>query len=139
MKKAVTLLELLITIIILGILISFAIPNYYKAREHALGRGAMANLELAKAAQEIYRLEFGTYFPMSGVTTENLDDINRYLKLSISGDNWNYTMTGNTDEFTATAKRQGDGGFLNCEYIIQQNTTDGMPVGNADCPAKPRP
>lgn len=136
MKRAVTFLELLITIIIVGILVSFAIPNYYKAREHALGRAAIANLKLMDAAEEIYRLEIGTYYPSDGSKQGDLTEINKYLKLSISDDNWYYNITGSASAFNATADRENSGGYNDCQYSVAHNSTDGTPAPNSvnSCP-----
>jgi prepilin-type N-terminal cleavage/methylation domain-containing protein len=129
LKKAVTLLELLITVIILGILAALAIPNYYKTREHALGKTAVANLKLLDAAEEIYRLEYKAYYPSPAPGSVNaLAEINNYLKLSLSDDNWDYTVTTTSDNaFTAIAERENEGGYLDCQYSINQGSPDGNP------------
>jgi len=87
-KKAVTLLELTIVMIVVGILAAMAIPNYFGVKESTLDKDASANLKLIIAAEKIYHLENGAYYNSSNIT-----DINNNLKLSLpQGDkrNWDY-------------------------------------------------
>jgi general secretion pathway protein G len=51
LRPAFTLLEFLVVIIIIGILAALALPNFGKAKEHALGKEAIANLKLMAAAE----------------------------------------------------------------------------------------
>ena len=52
MSKGFTLLEILITVIIIGILSAIAIPNYTKSRERALDKEAQVVLNLIHAAEK---------------------------------------------------------------------------------------
>ena len=129
-----TLLELVIVIVVIGILSTLALPNYTRSREQALGREAQSNLRLVLAAEKIYRMEYPTYWPASG-SDSNLININNNLKLSLTDTNWTWAITGTSGPpptFTASADRRGSGGYLNCQYTINQNSTDPAPI--ASCP-----
>jgi len=92
-KKGVTLIELLIVIIIIGILVILSLPQYSQIRERAFDREAKANLRLIQAAERFYRLELGGYY-----ASADAGDININLKLSLpstTNRKWDYSITPN--------------------------------------------
>lgn len=97
-----TLVELIIVIIIIGILATFAMPAYRVTKERALDDEAQANLKLIRAAERIYRMELGEYAACNGI-----DEINNYLKLSIpvGNPNWNYKVTLSPTNFIGKSQR----------------------------------
>lgn len=136
-KHSFTLVELLITIVIIGILATLALPNFRRSREQVLGREAQANLKLIAAAERIYRMEYGTYWPTSG-DLGDIANINTNLKLLLgtAETNWDYTITTTglpNPSFTITAARQGAGGLLDCVYTFDDDDADGEPDPQ-DCP-----
>ena len=60
-NRGFTLLELMIVIIILGILVSIAIPLYGKAIERARATEAYSQLGGLRKAQQVYYQRFQTY------------------------------------------------------------------------------
>jgi len=60
-KKGITLIELLIVIIIVGILAAIAIPMYTNYLQRARRADAKTALEQLRAAQEMFRAEKGSY------------------------------------------------------------------------------
>lgn len=62
MKKAFTLIELLIVIIIIGILSSLAIPQYTNMVERARFAQGVSMLGSLKGAEEGYKAETGGYY-----------------------------------------------------------------------------
>jgi len=60
-KKGITLIELLIVIIIVGILAAIAIPMYTGYMQRARRADAKTALEQLRASQEMFRAERGTY------------------------------------------------------------------------------
>ena len=55
--RAFTLIDVMIALIVLGILLSIAIPNYIGVRRHAHARGCIANLMQIQAAKEQWALD----------------------------------------------------------------------------------
>lgn len=60
-RKGFTLIELLITIVILGILATFAIQTYFKARNQGLAASLESDLKTAAVQQEYYYASHYTY------------------------------------------------------------------------------
>jgi len=105
-KSGYSLVEILIVLVVIGILVALALPNYGKTKERSLDREARATLGLIRAAEKIYKMEQGFFYPDSG-TESDAPDINSFLKLSIptSSVNWTYSVTGTTS--TGSASRSG--------------------------------
>ncbi len=102
-----TLLEILITVIIIGILSAIAIPNYTKSRERSLDKEAQIVLNLIHAAEKMYYMKTTAYYPSVASTSVDVSGINSYLRLNLYSANWDYGI--NTDSITAataTAKRK---------------------------------
>jgi len=130
--RGFNLIEIIAVIIIIGILTSIAIPNYIRSRERALGQEARANLKLIAAAEKIYRMETTTYYPASE-SESSIGTINTNLKLSLSSGsarNWDYSIDGGADTFTAYATRFGYG---DCKYKIV-GSQDETVVESGTCP-----
>ena len=106
--KAITLIEILTVIIIIGILVVLALPNFGTMKERALDREAKANLKLIQAAEKIYRMEVGRYFPVDGTTESDINNINTGLRLSLTERNWDYSVTGG-DSLSSQATRSASG------------------------------
>ena len=108
MAKGFTLLEVLITVIIIGILAGLAIPNFTKSRERALDKEAQTVLSLIQSAEKMYYMKDGTsYHPSIASTSVNVNSINSYLRLNLYSASWDYGI--NTDAntaYTATALRK---------------------------------
>ena len=94
-----TLLELIIVVVIVGILAAVSLPKFGVTKERALDKEAKANLALIQAAEKIYRMEGGTYYPNDG--TAGVTDINTNLRVSLptSASSWWYYAYG--DKATA--------------------------------------
>lgn len=141
--KAITIIEILTTLIIISILAALALPQFTATRERSLSKEARANLKLIDAAEKIYRMEEGFYYPYSGSVNSAIDaerqGIYSYLKLAITPaaavKNWDYNITGNSgSSYSSVADRTGSGGYLNCQY--KMNNTDAEPtsVTGTGCP-----
>ncbi|MCF7886867.1 MAG: prepilin-type N-terminal cleavage/methylation domain-containing protein [Candidatus Omnitrophica bacterium] len=104
-RKCFTLLELIVVVLVVGIVVSFAIPGFLGAQRKAIDREARINLKLIQAAVKIHLREEGT-----NVTCSDNSDCNDELNLDLppstaNGGNWTYAVqtTGGGPGFNATA------------------------------------
>ena len=98
--RGLTLIEMIIVVIIIGILATLAVPQYLSVKERALDKEAQANLAAIQAAEKNYRIEKGSYF--IGFTA----GLNTNLKLMLPATTnraWNYQVLA-TDEARATRR-----------------------------------
>jgi len=111
-KKGFNLVEILVVLVIIGTLAALAWPNYLSIKEKTLNREAKANLALIRAAEKIYRIEQGFYYPYSA-TTSTVSDINSFLKLSLpesASANWSINLDSTTSgsEFAQATRSASD-------------------------------
>ncbi|MFH1777082.1 MAG: type IV pilin protein [Candidatus Omnitrophota bacterium] len=103
-KTAFTLIEVMITIIIVAILATLAVPTYMKMAERAKRREAIATLNTIFAAERVYCTERRTYIDAAAAAewaALNMDDPNANPQ-----SNFGYTISGaTTTTFNATATR----------------------------------
>ena len=105
-KKSFTLIELVIVVLIIGVLAVIGMPSYTKAKERVLDKEAKSNLALIQAAEKIYRMEAGHYYPPAG-TDSAIASINTNLKLNLpSATSWSYAVTS-TNQTTASRLPSG--------------------------------
>lgn len=123
--KGFSLLELIVVIVIIGILATLGLSQYYTARENALDKEAIASLQLIKAAERTFRLENGTYVNCADNTA-----VNTNLKLFLtagSSRKWDYKVVDATAvALTAKAKRVGNPARRWC---INQTTEEAYSAG----------
>jgi prepilin-type N-terminal cleavage/methylation domain-containing protein len=88
MRQGYTLIEILVVVLIIGILATLAAPQFAKTKERALDKEAQATLRIIQAAERIYHMEIGAYWPGNDPA-----ELNPELKLSLpeSGANWDYS------------------------------------------------
>ena len=105
-RQGFTLIELLVVVLIMGILASVAMPQYFKSVEKSRATEAVDTLSSIASSQERAYMQKGTY-----VTTLDALDV------GISNLSY-FTVKGNTIGTTATMKRTVNaGGGLN-EYEV---------------------
>ncbi|OGX16099.1 MAG: hypothetical protein A2Y00_08335 [Omnitrophica WOR_2 bacterium GWF2_43_52] len=116
--KGFTLIELLVVLIIIGILSFLAIPSFVRTRERALDKEAKVTLKLIQAAEKIYRVKIGVYYPPSG--TVDLNALNENLTLSVASEAWDFNITSigaPVTDFNATANRTARTGWERVWWI----------------------
>ncbi len=103
-QLSVTLLELILVIVVIGVIAGFAVPSYLGSRDNALRREADAMVLLIRAAEQA-RDARGIGYVLCGGTAA----CNTALDLDLSGINWDYSVTVTTgpDAFCVTAARAG--------------------------------
>jgi len=110
-----TLIEVIVTVVIVGILAAMALPMFSRAMETTKAREAKAALQQIRTGERIYRVELNTYFysTLALGDKEKIEELNDKLRLYLDvrdNRNWDYRAeVGETPEstFTATATRIG--------------------------------
>jgi prepilin-type N-terminal cleavage/methylation domain-containing protein len=57
-RRAFTLVEIMIVILIIALLIAIAVPQFVKAREHSYAKVCIANLREMQYAKELFAADF---------------------------------------------------------------------------------
>ena len=101
-----TIIELMVALVIIGVLVSLAIPGFSRTKERAFDKEAQIGLNFIAAGEKMYRAKIGSYYPSSG--TEGESEIENNLQLDLSSSSWEYNITGlGGTNFNATAARSG--------------------------------
>jgi len=117
-KKGFTLVELLMVVIIIGILVTLAVPNYYRTIERAKGAKAKATLDLVRKAELQYRL-LEDEFTIVASELDAVDTAAAAAMLDVADWTYNITLDAANDGFDVTATRQGGTG-LNGTIVIDE-------------------
>ena len=103
-RKGFTLVELLMVVIIIGILVTLAVPNYYRSIERAKAGKAKAAMDGVRKAELQYRAFNDEYTATLDPDLANFD-LPGDLWDGDDGD-WAYAITANTaDTLEVTATR----------------------------------
>lgn len=103
-ESGFTLLELLISMAIVGILTSIAVPEYQQYRARAFDLRAQSDLRNVALAEEVYFLDFESYSSCSDDVCAELPGIARL------SDGVQLSITATTTGFVGTAShRKGTG------------------------------
>jgi prepilin-type N-terminal cleavage/methylation domain-containing protein len=126
--SGLTLIEVLVVCVILGILAALGLANYAGPKEQAMEKEAKLNLKLIASAEKIYRMEIGGY-----VTCPATTDLNNNLKLMLpaSDSNWRYKVDATATTFLAKAQRVG--GFNPNRIVCIDNTLENTTNSSAFC------
>ena len=76
-ERGFTLVEIMIVVLIIGILLAIAVPNFVRARESSRARSCVANLKQIDAAKEQYAMDNNL---SNGATCVMEDLVPTYLK-----------------------------------------------------------
>jgi len=120
------MIELIIVLVIIGVMATFAIPGYLGVKQKAEGRGAAAQLMLLQAAEKMKRLEINNF-----IACTDYNDCNGKLNTDLPNDTWAYSvvLSGTTD-FNAYASKD------TCNYTV--NKTASKPsVSSGPCAYTP--
>ncbi len=84
-KKGLTLAEMIITVVILGIVAAMAIPGFRKTVIKAQNEDARTSLRMVLAGQKVYRMRYGSYY-----NSDIIADINDNLQLELFEIDWDF-------------------------------------------------
>ncbi|MEK7433089.1 MAG: type II secretion system protein [Cyanobacteriota bacterium] len=118
--KGFTLIELMIIIVIIGVLVSIAITNFYSAITRAREASVKNNMKLLQTATETYGVDSGAFYPQS------------YYELKQDGINKKYWKDFN-NPFTGTT----DLGLDIDNSLPPNNITNGIQGGSLRSPISP--
>jgi type IV pilus assembly protein PilE len=103
-KKGFTLIEILVTVLILGALAAITIPGFTKAKTKAEKDQAIAYLRTVRTSMRMYYGKWKTYLPLA-----NTSAIKSTLGAETQAANYSFAVTAPTSStFTATATRSSD-------------------------------
>ena len=75
------MLEVMVVVVIIAILASFAMPQYAKTQEKGLDSEAKANLVLIQAAENLYITESDAFYGAAGASAHT--DLNKELNTNL--------------------------------------------------------
>ena len=131
--RAFTLTELIITVAIITVIATFAIPNYQESVRKGYERKAILNLKTIHGANEIYNARAGHYVVGAAL---DLAGINTALAIDIIDGDMTYSYTRNvaTGDYVVTAAWTGANAFT--AGINQNPITGTNPYCSAgSCPS----
>ena len=126
-NKGITLIELLIVIVIVGILAAVAVPGYTSYMIRARRADAKTALEQVRATQEMWRAEKGGY--SIDATLVELQTTMGAPANPVGYYNWSFTGNLLVNSFTATAtpivgSAQAADGPLSINWLGQKTPAD---------------
>jgi prepilin-type N-terminal cleavage/methylation domain-containing protein len=122
-RQGSSLIEMIITILVLGVLLSMGIPQFAQSLEQSRANVAGADLRAIWSAQRLYWLENRTYSPdLNTLLSANLID----PSLTTATTPYTYAVSNSSSStFTATATRTGSSTWTGSYTIIQDGTFSG--------------
>jgi len=112
-KKAFTLMELMVVIIILGILAAVVVPNVTGKSEEAKAKVTCIQMKNIASALKMYKIDNSTY-PSTGEGLNILTEKKYFEDGKLPKDSWNqsfiYTSTGDSFEIISLGANKKEGG-----------------------------
>ncbi len=105
---ALSLTELMVVVMVLGLIAGFGIPNYTRAIERAHVRDARTQLTALWSANQVYRSQTGSFWPTTN--NQNIASINTNLGMSMIPNGMIYDCDGNGATYSCSARRTWNAG-----------------------------
>jgi prepilin-type N-terminal cleavage/methylation domain-containing protein len=122
-KNGFTMIEILVTILILGVLAAVTIPGFTKAKTKAEKDQAIAYLRTVRTSMRMYYGKWKTYLPLA-----NTAAIKSTLGAETQTGNYTFQVTApTTSTFTAFATRSSDGKVITLNQDGTWGGDSGMP------------
>lgn len=100
-KRSFTLIEILVTLIIIGIIAAFGVPSLYNSIKNGAEQSAQNNLITLYGAEKNYYFNQDIYCVDN--CADNLTDINSNLSLNVTDKFFNYSCASDVTGFCCTA------------------------------------
>ena len=131
-KHGFTLTEIMVTVIVVGLIAGFAVPNYSNGIKRNHERDAIAQLTALHATNKIFQAQNQSFFVGSGLS---MDQVNTGLGINLiaNGKTFSYTSDGAT--YTATFVLSGGSSFT--ARVTGADLKETGPGGNPCCSIGP--
>jgi prepilin-type N-terminal cleavage/methylation domain-containing protein len=104
LRRAFTLIEIMIVVLIIGMLLAIAVPNFVRARETATARVCVKNLKTIEASKELWAMDNRK----ESNAEPNMTDLMVYLK-STPECPWAGVYVPHTMADNPTCSKEADG------------------------------
>jgi type IV pilus assembly protein PilA len=136
-RKAFTLLELIVVLVVLAALVAIALPMYTGFVEKAKASEAIGVMGSIKTAEEIKKAASSSHVYVDSSFADLSDNLGVTVLNVTPG--WSYTVAANGGAFfTATAVRKNPGGPADNKTIVFTYNNDGSVAWSGDHPGRPR-
>lgn len=106
-KKGFTLIELMVVIVIIGILISIAIPNFIASQDRAKIASLKSNMHALQESAETYAVDWGGIYPEIGANLREEGINKKYWR------DFKNPFSNGTDNGTTTLIEVSNSGIIN--------------------------
>ena len=143
-SKAMTLMEVLIVVVLIGVMAGFALASYRKTFLKATERDAVLNLTVLHGANKIYQAKNSSYWDTNDISVTDLDVINQTLGTNIVANTavvYSYRSNVAVDPNAFTAEAAYTDGTASNNFTLRVNETSISSTnpccGAGNCPSRP--